>query len=83
MLTCNVNIKNTKNNNNINHYNHIFDDEKTKVLHLGDMLQEKDNKMNSFHITIIKQHNIIYSVFFNLTGSSHYNIQFNDINHYS
>ena len=57
-------MKNTKNNNNINHYNHIFDDKKRKVVHLGDMLQEKDNEMNSFHITTIEQHNIIYSAFF-------------------
>ena len=37
---------------------------KRKVVHLGDMLQEKDNEMNSFHITTIEQHNIIYSAFF-------------------
>ena len=47
------------------------------------MLQEKDSEMNSFHITIIEQHNLIYSVFFNVAESSHYNIQFNHINHYS
>ena len=63
MLTCNVNMKNTKNNNNINHNNHIFDDKKTKVVNLGDMLREKDNKMNSFHITTIEQQNLIYSAF--------------------
>ena len=64
MLTCIVNLKNTKNNNNINHYNHTFDDKKKKSsTFLGDMIQEKDNKINNFYITTIERHNLIYSVF--------------------
>ena len=57
-------FKKTKNSNNINHHNHIFDHKKKKSsTFLGDMIQEKSSEMNSFHITIIEQHNLIYSVF--------------------
>ena len=56
---------------------HSINYKKTKLIDLGNILRNDENKTNNYGVNNLQQYNPLYSVFFNLIENNYNNIQLN------